>query len=132
MILTYPQKQTIHSSVVGADIGTFKHLPPTLTVQYHVTGLGAFRPYIGAGVNYTNLSAVKFDSNVSALNLGVKHGSYGLAAQVGADVPIGDGWLLNVDIKKVQIATTVYSGGSSVGKFRVDPVLFGLGVGKRF
>ena len=39
LILTYPQKQRLHSTVVGAEIGTFKHLPPTLTLQYHVTGL---------------------------------------------------------------------------------------------
>ena len=33
LILTVPQKQTV--SVAGTDVGTFKHLPPTLTVQYH-------------------------------------------------------------------------------------------------
>lgn len=132
LILTYPQKQTLHSTVVGADIGTFKHLPPTLTLQYHVTGLGAFRPYVGAGLNYTNLSSVRFASNVSALQLGVKHNSVGWAVQAGFDVPIGGGWLVNADVKKVQIDTTVYSAGQSVGKFKVDPVLVSLGVGKRF
>lgn len=132
LILTYPQKHAIHSSVVGADIGSFKHLPPTLTLQYHIAGLPGFRPYVGAGLNYTNLSAVTFDSNVSTLNLGVKHNSYGLAVQLGVDVPLGGGWLLNADLKKVQIGTTIYSNGTSVGKFKVDPVLFGLGVGKRF
>lgn len=132
LILTYPQKQTIHSDVVGADIGSFKHLPPTLTLQYHFTGLGAFRPYVGAGVNYTNLSSVHFNSNVAPLNLSLKKNSYGLAAQVGVDVPIGGGWLVNVDLKKVQIKTTVYSNGVDQGKFKVDPLLFAVGVGKRF
>ncbi len=28
-------------------------LPPTLTLQYHFTDFGAFKPYVGAGVNYT-------------------------------------------------------------------------------
>ena len=132
LVLTYPQKQTIHSTVVGADIGSFKHLPPTLSLQYHVTGLGSFRPYAGIGVNYTNLSAVSFNSNVAALKLGLKHNSVGLSVQVGVDVPIGGGWLLNADVKKVQIDTTVYSNGASVGKFKVDPVLASIGVGKRF
>jgi outer membrane protein len=132
LILTYPQKHTIHSSVVGDDIGSFKHLPPTLTLQYHVTSLGSARPYVGAGINYTNLSSVHFDSNVSALNLGVKHNSVGFALQAGIDVPIGSGWLLNADVKKVQIGTTIYSNGNSVGKFKVDPLLVALGVGKRF
>lgn len=132
LILTYPQKQTLNSSVVGADIGSFKHLPPTLTLQYHFTGLGQFRPYVGAGVNYTLLSSVKFNSNVAGLNLSLKKRSVGLAAQAGVDVPIGGGWLFNADIKKVQLKTTVYSAGTSVGDFKIDPWLFSVGVGKRF
>ena len=132
LVLTVPQKQTINSTVVGADIGSFKHLPPTLLLQYHVTGLPGFRPYVGAGLNYTRLSSVGFYSNVSTLNLDLKRNSYGLALQVGVDVPVGGGWLLNADLKKVQIATTVYSAGASVGKLKVDPVLLSLGVGKRF
>jgi outer membrane protein len=132
LILTYPQKQRLHSTVVGAEIGTFKHLPPTLTLQYHVTGLSGFRPYVGAGLNYTNLSSVHFRSNVDALKLGVKHNSVGWAAQVGIDVPLGGGWLVNADLKKVQLDTTVYSAGQSVGKFKVDPLLASIGIGKRF
>jgi outer membrane protein len=131
LILTYPQKQTVYSK--GTEIGSFKHLPPTLNFQYHVTGLGGFRPYFGAGVNYTNITAVEFaPAVVTALHPGLKHNSFGLSVQAGADMPIGGGWLLNVDVKKVQIATTVYSSGASAGKFKVDPTLFGLGVGKRF
>jgi outer membrane protein len=128
LILTYPQKQTVNSTVVGGDIGTFKHLPPTLTVQYHFTGLGGFRPYVGAGLNYTNISDVKILDG--AVNL--KRNSYGLALQVGADVPLGGGWLLNFDVKKVQIATNVYLGGADKGKFKVDPTLVSIGFGKRF
>ena len=35
LVLTYPQKQTIRSG--GTDIGSLKHLPPTLIAQYHFT-----------------------------------------------------------------------------------------------
>ncbi len=48
------------------------------------------------------------------------------------DVPIGGGWLLNLDVKKVQIRTDVYSFGNKAGTFKVDPLLVGIGVGKRF
>lgn len=134
LILTVPQKQTVHSSALNADAGTFKHLPPTLTLQYHFTGLGAFRPYLGAGVNYTRLMSVKLDaaSNALGADVDLKRDSVGLALQAGVDVPLGGGWLLNADIKKVQIGTKVLADGSSVGKFKVDPLLFGIGIGKRF
>jgi outer membrane protein len=126
LILTYPQKQRVYAK--GSQIGTFKHLPPTLTLQYHVTGLSGWRPYVGAGINYTNLSAV----HVLDGAVGLKHNSYGLALQAGADILLGGGWLLNVDVKKVQIDTHVYLNGTDAGRFKVDPVLIGLGVGKRF
>jgi outer membrane protein len=127
LILTVPQKQTVHSTAVGGDIGTFKHLPPTLTLQYHVTGM-AVRPYVGAGLNYTNISSV----NILNGTVNLKRNSYGLALQAGVDVPLGGGWLLNADLKKVQIGTNVYLSGVDQGKFKVDPLLFGIGVGKRF
>ncbi len=128
LILTVPQKQTVTSTALGGPIGTFKHLPPTLTIQYHVTGLPGFRPYVGAGVNYTNISSVNLAGGAANL----KRNSYGLAFQAGADVPIGNGWLLNVDVKKVGIGTNVYVGGVDKGTFKVDPLLFGIGFGKRF
>jgi outer membrane protein len=128
LILTYPQKQTVSSN--GTSIGTFKHLPPTLTAQYHFTDLGAIRPYVGLGVNYTNISSV--DLLGGGANL--KRNSYGLAAQIGADFPMGGGWLLNVDLKKVQIGTDVLVGATetNAGSFKVDPLLISVGFGKRF
>lgn len=134
LILTYPQKQdlSINTPAGSAKIGTFKHLPPTLTVQYHFTGMGKLRPYLGAGVNYTNISSVQFDPSLSALQLNLKRNSWGLAAQAGVDYEIGGGWLVNLDIKKVQIKTDVTAGGTKLGTFKVDPVLVGIGIGKRF
>ncbi|MDE2368986.1 MAG: OmpW family protein [Burkholderiales bacterium] len=126
LVLTYPQKQTVYSN--GAAIGTFKHLPPTLLAQYHFTGIPGFKPYLGVGVNYTNISAV----NILGGAVGLKHSSYGLAAQAGFDVPLGGGWQLNVDVKKVQIGTEVYVSSADKGKFKVDPLLASIGVGLRF
>lgn len=131
LILTYPQKQRLSITNVG-EIGTFKHLPPTLLLQYHVTGLGGFRPYVGAGLNYTNISDVNWGATGQALGLNLKRNSYGLAVQAGVDVPLGGGWLFNVDLKKVQIKTDVSSFGTKIGTFKVDPTLLSVGVGYRF
>ncbi|BCN39337.1 outer membrane protein [Alicycliphilus denitrificans] len=123
LILTYPQKHDVRLN--GGKIGTLKHLPPTLLGQYHFTGMGAFKPYVGAGVNYTRFSSV----DIAGGALTVKKNSWGPALQVGFDYALDKNWSLNFDVKKVYIDTTV-SGG--IGKFKVDPVLVGLGVGYRF
>lgn len=131
LILTYPQEQTVRSN--GSDIGKFKHLPPTLTVQYHFMDQGAFKPYVGAGVNYTRISNVSFSpAVVTALHPTLGKDSFGLALQIGADYEISKGTYLNLDVKKVQIKTDVRSSGTKVGEFKVDPLLIGVGIGWRF
>ena len=131
LILTYPQKHDLRSN--GNKIGTLKHLPPTLLAQYHFTQFGKFKPYVGAGVNYTRFSSVNFDpAVVAALNPSIKKNSLGLALQAGFDYQLDSNWSLNLDIKKVQIKTYVSSFGNKVGSFKVDPVLVGVGVGYRF
>jgi outer membrane protein len=111
----------------GVDIGSLKHLPPTLTAQYRFTGLGGFTPYLGAGVNYTHFSQVDLPSPVT-----IDKNSFGLALQVGVDIPLQKNLSLNFDVKKVQIQTDVSAAGSKIGTFKVDPVLAGIGLGWRF
>ena len=131
LILTYPQKHDLRSN--GNKIGTLKHLPPTLLAQYHFTQFGKFKPYVGAGVNYTRFSSVNFDpAVVAALNPSIKKNSLGLALQAGFDYQLDSNWSLNLDIKKVQIKTDVRSAGTKVGSFKADPLLVGVGVGYRF
>ena len=131
LVLTYPQKQTIRSN--GTDIGSLKHLPPTLTAQYHFTSFGAFKPYVGAGLNYTRFSSVRFDPAVqTALQPSLSKNSVGLVVQVGFDYEFIKNTYFNVDAKKVQIRTDVSSAGTEVGTFKVDPWLIGVGIGCRF
>ena len=131
LILTYPQKHDVRAG--GAEIGSLKHLPPTLLAQYHFTQLGAFKPYVGAGINYTRFSSVKFDPAVdAALNPSVKKNSFGPALQIGFDYALDKNWSINFDVKKVYIKTDVRSFGTKVGTFKVDPLLVGVGLGYRF
>ena len=125
LILTYPQKHDVKS--FGAKIGTLKHLPPTLTLQYHFAPTGTVRPYVGAGINYTNFSSVSLPPGVN-----VDRNSFGLALQAGVDIAIAKNVYLNFDLKKVQIRTDVSAAGAKLGTFKVDPLLFGVGVGYRF
>ncbi|WP_408597158.1 OmpW/AlkL family protein [Limnohabitans sp.] len=128
LILTVPQSQTVYAG--SASLGTFKHLPPTLTLQYHFTDLGAYKPYVGAGLNYTKISGVDLKNGSTVLQLD-SH-SYGAALQAGVDIPLDKQWSLNFDVKKVYIKTDVYAAGASLGTLKLDPVLVGVGVGYRF
>jgi outer membrane protein len=126
LILTYPQKHTV--TLDGASIGTFKHLPPTLTLQYHFLPGAAIDPYVGAGINYTLLSKVRLLGG----GAGLEHDSVGGALQAGVDVNIDDKWSVNLDVKKARIRSDVTIGGAKASRVKVDPVLFGVGVGYRF
>ena len=124
LILTVPQSQTLYSK--GTAIGSFKHLPPTLTLQYHFD-MNGFKPYVGAGINYTRLSDINLPAGVS-----VDSNSFGPALQVGVDIPVGKNLYVNFDVKKVYIRTDVSAAGSKLGNFKVDPLLVGVGLGWRF
>ena len=126
LILTYPQKHDV--SLDGSKIGSFKHLPPTLTVQYHFLPGATFDPYLGAGINYTRISSVNLLNGAG----GLEKDSWGGAIQAGVDVKLDKNWSFNIDIKKVQIRSDVYISGADVSEVKVDPILFGIGVGYRF
>lgn len=131
LILTYPQKHNVRSA--GEKIGSLKHLPPTLLAQYHFTNFGAFKPYVGAGINFTRFSSVKFNDALTAAGANIDKNSWGGALQVGFDYALDKNWSINFDVKKVYIDTTVSVPGLGYsGKFKVDPVLVGVGVGYRF
>jgi outer membrane protein len=128
LILTVPQKHHVYLN--GTDLGTFKHLPPTLTVQYHFTDFTGYKPYVGAGLNYTQITAEKISAGTSNVTLSDK--SIGGALQAGVDIPLTKQVSLNIDVKKVYIKSHVYVGGADVGTLKLDPVVFGVGVGYRF
>lgn len=125
LILTYPQKQDVKAD--GDVIGSLKHLPPTLTLQYHFNPTNGFKPYVGAGINYTRFSSVDLPAGLS-----IDKNSFGAALQVGVDYEISKGMYLNLDVKKVYIRTDLDAGGTNLGKVKVDPILVGLGIGWRF
>ena len=125
LILTVPQKQTVYLG--GTSIGTFKHLPPSLLLQYHFTGLTGYKPYIGAGLNYTRITDVNL-----GLGASLEKDSWGGALQVGMDIPLDKNWSMNFDVKKVYIRSDVFIGAANQGTLKLDPFLVGVGLGYRF
>lgn len=131
LILTYPQEHDVFLN--GAKIGTAKHLPPTLTVQYHFAPDGKFRPYLGAGINYTRFSDV--DLNVTGVGqLALDKDSWGAAFQAGFDVEVDKNKFINFDIKKIYIESDVKlaANGAKISHIQLDPIVIGIGFGWKF
>lgn len=126
LVLTTPQKHEV--MLDGAVIGSFKHLPPTLLAQYRFDALGAFTPYLGAGINYTRISSVRLLDGAATL----EKDSFGLALQAGVDYSLGKDWSINLDVKRINIRSDVMLAGERVSKVKVDPTLVSVGVGYRF
>jgi outer membrane protein len=128
LILTVPQEHDV--TLMGTKIGTFKELPPTLTAQWHFLPGGTVNPYVGAGLNFTLISDVKLASG--ALDLGKS--STGLAAQAGVDFKVASNCYINLDVKYVQLKTDVKvaATGQKLTTVKVDPMLYGVGIGYRF
>lgn len=131
LILTYPQKHDVTLS--GSKIGSVKHLPPTLNLQYHFHPTPTVTPYIGAGINYTRFSDVKLNAG-PGLDLNLESSSTGLAYQLGVDIEVAKNRFLNFDWKRVNIESDVIlkSNGSKVSHINIDPDLFSIGYGWRF
>lgn len=139
LILTYPQRHDL--KFAGTGIGSIKHLPPTLTLQYHFLPEGTVRPYVGAGINYTRFMSVKINAQPAVgidAPIDVDRNSFGLAGQLGVDFKVADNWFINLDAKYVRIKadnvriTGGALAGTKVTDLGINPWLFSAGVGYRF
>lgn len=125
-------------SIAGLPVGKAWLLPPTLTLQYHFTELGAFKPYIGAGVNYTWFySQSAGNATVGGLTVTDSHlhNSFGWALQAGFDYMLDAHWGLNVDVKKLFLRPDwdgTINGAPFTGKVNLDPWIVGGGVTYKF
>ena len=129
--------KAINTIAGDIDLGSAWLLPPTLTAQYHfyTSDKKIFKPYIGAGVNYTLFYNVK-----SGAVADVKYdNALGYAAQVGFDLMLDDKFFINVDAKRLFLSTDVTVDASNLAPglsipatVDIDPWLFGVGVGMKF
>ena len=133
ILATSPHDVTaINTSAGQVDLGDVWLLPPTLTLQYHfLPDSETFRPYVGAGINYTYF----YNVDSGAANSIDYDDSFGYALQAGVDYGLTENWALNLDVKKVMINTdvTIQSGASTINAdVDIDPWVFGLGAAYRF
>ena len=126
-------RHTVSLDGVG-DIGKVSHLPPTLPLQYHFTDLGTAKPYVGGGLNLTYFYDVGLQlPNGTKLDL-ADDWSFGGALQAGLDYQLQKNLYLNVDVKYIWIKNdvTLQASGATLGDLKINPWVFGVGVGWRF
>ncbi|MEE2525385.1 OmpW family outer membrane protein [Hyphobacterium sp. HN65] len=121
----------VNTAAGNVDLGSVTLLPPTLTFQYHFQPEASFRPYVGAGVNYTVFFNDALPTGGTATSISYDN-SFGLAAQIGADIDLNETWFLNVDLKWVDINTDVTINNTIMADVDIDPWIFGIGIGRRF
>jgi outer membrane protein len=112
------------------SLGKVSVLPPTVTLQYHFAPESFFRPYVGAGLNYTRF--YNNDLKVGNQGLTIDNNSWGGALQMGADFAVSKNIFVNVDVKKLWIKTDVSLNGSNLGTLKIDPWVVGFGLGTKF
>jgi len=116
---------SIYNQATGTKISDVWIFPPTLSLQYHQQ-IGAFKPYVGVGVNYMAM----FDESNPAIDL---KNDWGLALGGGVDVALGGGWQLSFDVKKIiGMDSDIHAGGVYLDTVELDPWLISVGVGYRF
>ena len=133
ILAAYPFNHDINAEVVGL-IGSEKIadtdvLPPTFSIQYHFMPDADFQPYAGLGVNYTTFFNTDVVGGGASLDL---DNSFGVAAQFGVDWMLNDSWLLNADLRWIDIETDAKLDGVTLGTVSIDPWVYSINVGYRF
>lgn len=131
-------------SALGLDeVADVKHLPPTLSVNYHFDTGTNFIPYVGVGLNYTIFFS---EEASSALEAAVGDDdvelddSWGWSAQVGFDYEVNQNWLVNASVRYINIETEaeIQTPGLAAPGHKVnvdvdiDPMVYSLSVGYKF
>ncbi|HRK42819.1 MAG TPA: OmpW family outer membrane protein [Gemmobacter sp.] len=125
LLAALPFKHDIN--VGGSKVGVTKHLPPTLSLNYHFPTGGAIKPFVGLGVNYT----VFFEDRSPLGDLKIDN-SWGLAAHLGMDYAISEKGAVRMDLRYIDIDSDVKLNGAKVGRVEVDPLVAGVSYVMKF
>lgn len=111
----------------GNRIGETKHLPPTLSLNYHFPTQTAFKPFVGIGVNYTTF--FEEESVLGDLEL---DDSWGVALHAGADYQITDNGSVRFDLRWMDINSDATLNGAALTEVEIDPIVVGVSYIHRF
>ena len=122
-IAAWPFSHDISIDGLG-KVGSTKHLPPTISLQYHFNGQGKVSPFVGAGVNYTKFFSEKTSGALAGADLSLD-ASWGLAAHAGIDFKVSERSAIRIDARWIDIDTDVSVDGTKLGSVAIDPLVYG-------
>ena len=126
VLAALPFQHDIAVAGVG-KVGSTKHLPPTVSLQYHF-GQGKVTPFVGLGVNYTRFFSTKSEGPIAGANLDLSD-SWGLAGHVGVDFQVSERGALRIDYRQIDIDTKAKLNGANLGTsntVNIDPSVYGV------
>jgi len=123
VLAALPFKHDISINGLGR-VGSTKHLPPVVSLQYHFNSAGKVSPFLGAGLNYTTFFSEDTTGALAGSKLKLED-SWGLAAHAGVDFAIGEKGALRVDLRWIDIDSKVKLNGEKIGTVNIDPLVYG-------
>ena len=124
VLAALPFKHDININGLGR-VGSTKHLPPVVTLQYHFNSQGKVSPFVGAGVNYTTFFSEETTGALAGADLKLED-SWGLAAHAGVDFKVAENGSLRVDVRWIDIDSKVKLDGEKIGTVNIDPLVYGV------
>jgi len=124
VLAALPFKHDISINGLGR-VGSTKHLPPVVSLQYHFNSTGKVSPFVGAGLNYTTFFSEDTTGALAGSKLKLDD-SWGLAAHAGVDFAIGEKGALRVDMRWIDIDSKVKLDGEKIGTVNIDPLVYGV------
>lgn len=122
VLAAWPFEHDISIAGVG-QVGSTKHLPPTVSLQYHF-GEGKVKPFVGAGINYTLFMSEETEGALAGSDLELDD-SFGLALHAGVDFKVGEKGAIRIDARWIDIDTDAKLDGVDIGTVNIDPLVYG-------
>ena len=130
---------TVGGQVADLEVGSVDMMFAALALQYQFQPAGRIDPYLGIGMVFGRLSGYSITPDMQGVGLADITFSdiVRLYTQVGVEIEIGRGWLLNLDARYAPMTTQlalITPSGSALDEvsLQVNPVLLSLGLARSF
>lgn len=101
-----------------------KHLPPTVSLQYHFANSSGVTPFVGVGANYTTFFQERI--NIAGENDLEIEDSVGVAGHIGLDFAVNDTDAVRVDARYIDLEPDVLLNDKNIGTAEINPWVFGV------